>query len=77
MIFRLRRFGIRRDIPFAVLHSEGDEIVSKRSLKRFEGMGNGRMAVLPGCGHFLYTTGGRDRVLDELMRMLPGKTMQA
>ena len=73
-LFRLMRKARRcipdLHMPLILLHSEGDEIVSKRSLRFFRGMPDIKADTLPGCGHFRYSPEARAQIAAELQSMI-------
>lgn len=77
LIRRTRRIAAKLEAPAVLLHSENDEIVGRRSMDIFRDVPHVKTAVLPSCGHFLYTDEAKESIRQELRKMLESMALQA
>jgi len=56
--------------PVTLIHSEKDEIVSKKSLATFENNTNNKPIVAAESGHFLYTSEAKRKIQEELNHLI-------
>ena len=77
LIYRTKHIAAKLEAPAVLLHSERDEIVSGRSMDAFRNMPHVKTAVLPACGHFLYTAEAKESIWQELLKMLESMGLQA
>lgn len=68
----LKMRAVRRQLsnirlPLTAIHSEADEIVSKRSIEELEQYA--RCVVVPDSGHYFYSNEARKRIIEELCRV--------
>jgi len=58
------------ELPIIVVHSENDEIVSRKTLLYFENRQNAEFLVVKNSGHYYYSKEAREQILDTLMRFI-------
>ena len=69
----IRKEKIEFDIPVWVVHSEQDEIVSVKSLRKLSSF-VGVQPVVAGCsGHYFYPPEARIEIINQLLTMLKTK----
>lgn len=56
--------------PVIALHSDGDEIVSRKSLSILSTRAHADTALVPDSGHFLYSSAARQIILQRLLSLL-------
>ncbi len=67
-LFRTNDF--LKKLPVVAVHSDGDEIVGKKSLELLKCQINAKTQIVPASGHFLYSEKARQSISDELMLLL-------